>query len=122
MLPPVKDPDRISHAAMVVGMYLTLAFAALFNFYPEWVGFAIVNGRVHLQSLLRPEFAAYMPLINLFWALDIALSLIVLRHGRWRRETRWAELALGIYGAAILGLLIAGELVFRFEHAVKAGL
>jgi hypothetical protein len=122
MLPPVKDPDRISQAAMVIGMYLILAFAVLFNFYPEWVGFAVVDGRVTLRGLLRPEFATYMPLINLFWALDFTLSLVVLRHGRWRRETRWAEFALGIYAAAILCLLIAGEPVFRYERAVKGGL
>jgi hypothetical protein len=120
MLPPVKDPDRISQVGMVVGMYMTLALAVLFNFYPEWVGFAVVNGRVNLKGFLRPEFATYMPLINLFWALDFTLSLRVLRHGRWRRETRWAEFALGIYGAAILCLIVAGEPVFRLDYIVKA--
>jgi hypothetical protein len=122
MLPPVKDPNRISQAGMVIQMYLILAFAVLFNFYPEWVGMVVVNGRVHLTGFLLPAFAAYMPLVNVFWALDFALHLTVLSQGRWRRETRGAELALGLYNAVILYLIIAGPPVFKFDSLVKAAL
>ncbi|HMD86326.1 MAG TPA: hypothetical protein VKO18_16675 [Terriglobia bacterium] len=120
MLPPVKDPDRTSQAGMVLQMYMILAFAVLFNFYPEWVGMAFVNGRVHLTSFLKPAFATYMPLVNTFWALDFALHLTVLSQGRWRRETRAAELALGLYGAVILYLVITGPPLFMFDFRVKA--
>jgi len=120
MLPPVKDPDRPSQAGMVLEMYLILAVAVLFNFYPEWVGMGVVNGRVHLTSFLLPAFAAYLPLMNAFWASDFALHLIVLRQGRWRRETRAAELALGLYGAVILYLVITGPPLFRVDFLVKA--
>jgi len=122
MLPPVKDPDRIAQAGMVLEMYLILVAAVLFNFYPEWVGMAFVNGRVHLMSFLLPGFATYMPLVNVFWALDFALHLIVLSHGRWRSETRAAELGLGLYGAVILYLVITGPPMFRFDFGVKAAL
>jgi hypothetical protein len=121
MLPPVKDPNRISQAHMVFEMYMILVFAVLFNFYPQWVGMSFVNGRVHLTSFLLPAFATYMPLLNVFWALDFALHLTVLSQGRWRRETRGAELALGLYNAVILYLIIAGPPVFRwFDSLVKA--
>ena len=120
MLPPVKDPDRISQAGMVLEMYLILLFAVLFNFYPEWVGMAIANSRVYLTSSLLPAFATYMPLVNVFWALDFALHLTVLSHGRWRRETRAAEFALGLYGAVILYLVITGQPLFRLDFLVKA--
>lgn len=120
MLPPVKDPGRISQAHMVFEMYMILAFAVLFNFYPEWVGMAIANGRVYLTSFLMPAFATYMPLVNVFWASDFALRLTVLSQGRWRRETRAGELALGLYGAVILYLLITGPPLFRFDFQVKA--
>lgn len=119
MLPPVKDPDRISQAGMVLQMYMILAFAVLFNFYPEWVGMGFVNGRVHLTSFLLPAFAAYLPLVNAFWASDFAMYLIVLRQGRWRRETRAAEFALGLYGAVIVYLVITGPPLFRFDFLVK---
>ena len=67
-----------------------------------------------------PAFATYMPLLNVFWALDFALHLAVLSQGRWRRETRAAEFALGIYGAVILYLLITGPPLFRYDLQVKA--
>ena len=122
MLPPVKDPDRISQAGMVVEMYLILLFAVLFNFYPQWVGMVFIDGRVHLTGLLLPAFAAYMALLNVFWALDFALHLIVLSHGRWRSETRAAELGLGLYGAVILYLVITGPPLFKLDFLVKAAL
>jgi hypothetical protein len=120
MLPPVKDPDRISQAHMVFEMYMILVFAVLFNFYPQWVGMSFVNGRVHLTSFLLPAFATYMPLLNVFWALDFALHLTALSQGRWRRETRAAEFALGLYGAVILYVVITGEPLFRLDFLVKA--
>lgn len=120
MLPPVKDPDRISQAGMVIEMYLILAFAVLFNFYPEWVGVAFVDGRLRLTGFLLPAFATYMPLVNVFWGLDFALHLIVLSQGRWRRETRAAEFALGLYGAVILYLLIIGPPLFQLDFLIKA--
>lgn len=121
-LPAVDDPDQISPAGMVVGMYFILAFAVLFNFYPEWVGIAGFSaGQVTWRlSLLRPEFTMHMPLINLWWGLDFALALVVLRHGRWRRETRWAEFGLGLFGAVILVLIVLGPPVFRYDWLAKA--
>ena len=62
----------------------------------------------------------HMPLINVWWGLDFALCLVVLRHGRWRRETRWAEFALGLLGALILYLIAVGPPVFRYDMLVKA--
>ncbi len=119
MLPPLKDPDRVSQAGMVIEMYLILAFAVLFNFYPDWVGAVFANGKVYFMSLLLPAFAMYLPLVNIFWALDFILHLIVVSHGRWRRETRAMEFALGLYGAVVLYLLIIGPPLFRFDSPVK---
>ncbi len=119
MLPPLKDPDRVSQAGMVIEMYLILAFAVLFNFYPDWVGAVFANGRVYFLSLLLPAFATYLPLLNIFWALDFILHLIVVSQGRWRRETRAMEFALGLYGAIVLYLLIIGPPLFRFDLPIK---
>jgi hypothetical protein len=52
--------------------------------------------------------------------LDFALHLTVLSQGRWRREARAAEFALGLYGAVILYLVITGPPVFKFDFRVKA--
>jgi hypothetical protein len=120
-LPPVDDPDRISPAGHVFSLYAILAFAILFNFYPEWVavfGFSPRLGVWH-WPLLRPEFKMYLPLLNLWWGLAFTLNLIVLRQGRWRRETRWAEFALGLAAIGILLMVILGPPVFRFDRIVK---
>ncbi len=120
-LPPVNDPERISPAGHVFGLYAILVLAILFNFYPDWVGiigFSPGAGSWHLP-LLRPEFANYLPLLNLWWGLAFTLNLIVLRQGRWRRETRWAEFALGLLGNAILLMIILGPPVFRYNRIVK---
>jgi len=120
-LPPVEDPDRVSLPGRVFGLYAILAFAILFNFYPEWVAiFGITPGLgVWHWPLLRPEFKMYLPLLNLWWALAFAFNLIVLRQGRWRQETRWAEFALGLVAIGILVMVILGPPVFRFDQIVK---
>jgi len=120
-LPPVDDPDRISPAGHVFSLYAILAFAILFNFYPEWVaifGFTPKAGAWH-WPLLRPEFKLYLPLLNLWWGLAFTLNLVVLRQGRWRRETRWTEFALGLLAIGILLMVILGPPVFRYDRIVK---
>jgi len=120
-LPPVDDPDRITPASHVFSLYAILALAILFNFYPDWVaivGFGQLLGRWRLP-LLRPEFSMHLPLLNVWWGLAFALNLLVLRHGRWRRETRWAEFGLGLFSAVVLLLIITGPPVFRYNRHVK---
>jgi len=120
-LPPVDDPDRITPATHVFSLYAILALAILFNFYPEWValvGFGKLAGQWRLP-LLRPEFSMHLPLLNVWWGLAFALNLLVLRHGRWRRETRWAEFGLGLFSGVVLLLIVTGPPVFRYNRPVK---
>jgi len=120
-LPPVDDPDRISPAGHVFSLYAILVFAILFNFYPQWVaifGFTPKVGAWH-WPLLLPAFQMYLPLLNLWWALAFTLNIVVLRQGRWRQETRWAEFALGLVAIGILVMVILGPPVFRFDRIVK---
>jgi hypothetical protein len=119
-LPPVEDHDRISPAGHVFSLYATLALVILFNFFPSYVGiFYLTDGHWHMLPLLRPEFGMYLPLLNIGWALAFALNLAVLRHGRWRPVTRWAEFGLGLFGGTIVLLIILGPPVFRYDWIVK---
>ncbi|MBI1984388.1 MAG: hypothetical protein HYS61_09335 [Acidobacteria bacterium] len=123
MLPPVDDPDRISPGGIVFGMYMILAFAVLLNLYPQWMvaGFRFQGDQAAWGlSLLLPAFVIHLPFINAFLALEFFLKLTVLRHGRWGRETRWAEFAMGLFGAAITYRIIIGPEVFRFDWIVKS--
>jgi hypothetical protein len=69
--------------------------------------------------LLRPEFSRYLPLLNAWWVLAFALNLVVLRDGRWRRATRWAEFALEIGNAVILIVIVVGPPAFEHDVLVK---
>jgi uncharacterized membrane protein YqjE len=44
----------------------------------------------------------------------------VLRQGRWRTSTRWAELVLGLLGIVVLLVIIFGPEVFLFDAAAKS--
>lgn len=120
-LPPVNDPYRISPVGHVFSLYAIVVLAILFNFYPEWVGiFGFTPGKGNWHwPLLLPDFANYLPLLNLWWGLAFTLNLVVLRQGRWRRETRWTEFALGLLAIGILLMVILGPPVFRFDRIVK---
>jgi|WetSurMetagenome_2_1015567.scaffolds.fasta_scaffold112887_2 hypothetical protein len=122
-LPPVQDPDRVSFVGTVVSLYLLATVAAIFNFFPQWVGVLAVNddgGRV--VSLLEPGFRQYLPFLNAWWAAAFVLDVIVLRHGSWRRATRWAEVGLDLASAMIAGAIVLGPPVFRYDHFVKLGI
>jgi hypothetical protein len=119
-LPPVNDPDRVSYFGRIFLLWATAALALLFNFFPPWVGIvAIHNTDVQMIPLLLPAFARYLPLLNGFWALAFALNLVVLRQGRWRPSTRWADLGLTAANAAILAVIINGPRVFEYDSLVK---
>ena len=119
-LPPVNDPDRISYFGRIFVLYLIAALALLFNFFPEWVAVVVFNNTdSRVYQLLEPAFSRYLPLLNTWWALAFALNLVVLRQGRWRRTTRWADLALELFNAVILLLLVIGPPVFRYDLLIK---
>lgn len=121
-LPALHDPGRISPVGRVIEVYLLLIGAVWFNFYPQWVGFVVINHGVTVIRLLRPEFSLYLPWLDAFWALSLAYKLWVLRLGRRTRETRWASLGLNLLGIVILYLMISGPAVFRFDALMKQAL
>jgi hypothetical protein len=121
-LPPLHGPDRISPVGRVIEVYLLLIVAVWFNFYPQWVGYVVVNHGITVVRLLRPEFSMYLPWLNTFWVLDFAYKLWVLHLGRKTRETRWASFGLDLLGVIILYLMISGPVVFRFDTVIKQAL
>ena len=119
-LPPVNDPDRISYFGRIFALYVIAALALMFNFFPEWVAVVVFhNADSRVYPLLEPAFSRYLPLLNAWWALAFALSLVVLRQGRWRRATRWADFGLELFNAVILLLIFIGPPVFRYDLLIK---
>ena len=119
-LPPVNDPDRVSYFGRIFALYVIAALALVFNFFPGWVSVVIFhNTDTQVFPLLEPGFGRYLPLLNAWWALAFALNLAVLRHGRWRRTTRWADFGLEVGWAVILLLIVVGPPVFRYDWLTK---
>ena len=119
-LPPVNDPDRISYFGRIFALYVIAALALLFNFFPEWVAVSVFKGdQGSAYPLLTPDFNRYMPLINTWWFFAFILNLVVLRQGRWRRATRWADVGLELFNAVILLLIVIGPPVFRYDLLIK---
>jgi hypothetical protein len=119
-LPPVNDPDRVSYFGRIFILWGLAALVVLFNFFPPWVAIVVIhNTEVRTIPLLLPEFARYLPLLNVFWAAAFILNLVVLRHGRWHPATRWADLALTVLNGLILVIIVTGPAVFEYDSVVK---
>jgi hypothetical protein len=119
-LPPVDDPDKISYFGRIFAIYMIAVLALAFNVFPGWVAIFVFHGNEGtVYPLLAPEFDRYLPLLNAWGFLAFVLNLVVLRQGRWRRPTRWAEFGLEVANALILLLIVSGPPVFRYDRPVK---
>jgi hypothetical protein len=106
---PEAEEDRVTVGGAAVDVCLTVLFAVLLNFFPQWVGVIMVN-KAGPTFVRLADLGVYMPLlaINVWLTLALVLKLIVLRQLRWTTPTRWANIGLGFFGAAIL-LAIAAK-------------
>ncbi len=109
-LPAVKDPDRISEGDLVFKIYAIAVLATLLNFYPQWFGILYITDEgARAVPLARLGIVLPATLMNIWWAGALTLNMWLLRERRWTRETRWAELMLGAFGAFILWAAIAAS-------------
>jgi hypothetical protein len=66
-LPPIEDPERIERAGLIVASVFLVIALLVFNLFPQWIGFSIVqtgDGAVRWETnpLLAPVFfSAYLP-------------------------------------------------------------
>jgi hypothetical protein len=105
-----KGPDAIGLIGPTVSICLIVACAVLFNGFPQKVGYyRTIADAASFVPLLGPGFAAFLPWLNLWWALAFSLEVVHLALGRWTTATRWSRLALDVVGAMILVAMAAGE-------------
>ncbi len=106
------EPDEIKPWESIAGIVFTAAAMLLFNLYPQLIGFNFLkNGGWTSIPMLTDAFFRWLPYINLLWALQIALQIILLRRGRWQASTRWLSIALDV-GSIVIGiLLLAGPAI-----------
>jgi hypothetical protein len=58
--------------------------------------------------LLSPQYAVYLPWLNLWWGAVLLLHLLLIGLGRWNLALRWADLAVRALGTAVLYRLLTG--------------
>jgi hypothetical protein len=100
---------RISRVWVVVEICILLGVLVLFNAFPERVGtYSSAVEPYVFVPLLTPEWLAYIPLLNIWWGLALALALVKLAYGRWTQALRWADLGVHLLSIAILAGVILG--------------
>ena len=102
-LPPVNDPARVSMTSVVLKMYAIIFFAAVFNFYPAWVGIFLSAGDSRSFIGAR-DLGITIPiaLLNIWWLIAFWKNLLLARARRWTPLTQWLDVGLGIFAVVIL--------------------
>jgi hypothetical protein len=115
-LPQVDDPDRISEGGIVFKIYATVVLFLILNFAPRWFGVIFITDN-DVSAVNYEQLSIYLPktMLNIWWGLTLALNMWLLNERRWTRETRWMELGLGIFGAVIQVLILAGSNIPALE-------
>lgn len=102
----------------LAGVLFTTALLVVFNGYPQLIGLYFLKGGVWTAlPLLSEAFFRWLPYLNILWALQIVLSLAVLRQGRWQTWSRWAGLALNVAGIVIAYALLSGPSIISVSPA-----
>ena len=106
-MPKVADPDAVSRGSMTFGIYGAFLQLMVLNLAPQWFGLIYARQDLSMDVVPISAFGIWLPvpLLSLFWISQIVLGAIVLREGRWIRETRWAELGVGLLGTVCLYLI-----------------
>ncbi|MBZ5617175.1 MAG: hypothetical protein LAQ69_00380 [Acidobacteriia bacterium] len=125
-IPAHKEADRISPGRMVAYVYAITALFVMLNFFPRWFGpfffswsagggdTMMTAGAIPLSALgVHVPVAIY----DVWWVLAMALNLAVLRSGRWTVATRWAEIALRLLTAVVLGMTIGASSFGGYDAA-----
>ncbi|HQY92489.1 hypothetical protein [Caldilinea sp.] len=112
-LPKIEQSARVKVGELVVGIGFSLVAILVLNAYPQWISAIMIkDGQVTSLPLLSENFISFVPWLTLLWSLTIALNAYVLAQGRWRTLTRVLQMALSVFGLAILAwMLMSGPLL-----------
>ena len=113
----MKEPEgnEVKMWEPIFGIVFTAAAFVIFNVYPQIIGISFVKGGGWtFIPALSEAFFRWMPWINVVWALQIALNVILLRQGRWQASTRWFSVAIDLAGIIIGYFLLIGPSIVGF--------
>jgi hypothetical protein len=105
----IEDDDQINRVEMVFGITFSVIGLALFNFFPELLGFSfITDGEWVFLPALSQVFFTYLPWINILWGAEILLNLFLLIRGQWQTITRWGSISVKFATIILAGFMLAG--------------
>jgi hypothetical protein len=94
---------------VAVEICVLIAVLVVFNVFPDRLGvYGSATDPDSFMPLLADEFQAHMPWLNIWWGSSLALAMGRLMTRRWTKVLRWADLALRLFGVAVLVRLITG--------------
>lgn len=112
MLLEEPEPDEVKPWEPIAAIAFAAIAMILFNLYPQYLGFNFLkDGTWTSIPMLTDAFFRWMPYINVLWALQIALNVLLLHRGRWQPSTKWFSIALDAAGIVIGILLLTGPAI-----------
>lgn len=119
----LAEPETIHPWEPIAAIVMIAAAMALFNGYPELIGIHFLRDGawVHVP-VLTAAFFRWMPLINVIWALQLAMNVVLLRQGRWEALTKWSSIGFKIAGFVVAYLLLSGPPIVAVSAQTLLGM
>jgi hypothetical protein len=116
------EPAEVKLWEPISAIVAAVAALVLFNLYPQLIGINFLrNGAWTSVPALTGTFFRWLPAINVLWALQIALNLVLLRRGRWQPSTKWFSIALDVAGIGLGYLLLSGPPIVSLSAPALQG-
>lgn len=113
-----SEPDKFTTGRMITKIIFTVAAVILFNAYPQLIGIWFPrDGQWASFPILSAAFFHYLPWLNIFWMLEIAHSLLLLREGRWQTSTRWYAILLAVFRISLTYAMLNGPSIVGVSAA-----
>lgn len=101
--------DRIGRGRTLVDLFVIVAAAILFNFFPQKVGVMVsATDPSTFTPLLAPEFQSYLLWLNIWWGVTFSLYVAHFVLGKWNPATRRIDIARRLFGVVLLGWMVVG--------------
>ena len=117
------DPDRVSFAEQIFGIFFLTLFLVIFNLYPDVIGLGFFKESdwVFIIPVLTEAFFGYLPWLNILILLQIVFSVHLLRQGFWNTGLRIANILLELAGIALAVVMLRGPDLMALTTGQLAG-
>jgi hypothetical protein len=116
------EPDEVKPWGPIAEIVFTAAALIVFNFYPQILGGLFLVGEEWLSlAVLSEAFFRWLPWINLIWALEIGLNLMLLREGRRTTASHVVSLTIKVMQIVIGFFLLTGPSIVALTPEAIGG-